>query len=206
MDEPVIPPGRIVLVAVLFEGGLAVAAVILGWLLGYDPVANLRWTWAAAGWGVAATLPPLIFMVWCTHTSWAPFQGLTRLVRQLILPHFAHTTWLDLLLISIAAGVGEELLFRGLLQAAITDWLNVWAGLCLASLIFGLAHSITRMYAVLATLLGVYLGGLWLACDNLLAPIITHALYDFVALLYLVWTDRAGLGDQDSEGVMPPAQ
>jgi membrane protease YdiL (CAAX protease family) len=102
-------------------------------------------------------------------------------------------------LISLAAGVGEELLFRGLLQAAIADWLHPWAGLGIASLVFGLAHSITRTYAVLATLLGAYLGGLWLACDNLLAPMITHALYDFLALLYLIGTNQT----ENAEGIAP---
>jgi membrane protease YdiL (CAAX protease family) len=97
---------------------------------------------------------------------------------------------LDLALVSISAGVGEELLFRGFLQAAIADWTNPWIALAIASLLFGLAHFITPMYAVLATLLGAYLGGLWLACDNLLAPIVTHALYDFLALVYLLRRPR----------------
>ena len=174
------------LLAILFEGSLAVVAVLLGWLLGYDPLVHVRWTWRDAGWGAAATLPPLLLMFWCSRTAWSPCHALTRLVRQLILPWFARATWLDLALVSIAAGVGEELLFRGFLQAAIADWPNPWIGLAVASLLFGMAHFITPTYAVLATLLGAYLGGLWLACDNLLAPIVTHALYDFLALLYLL--------------------
>jgi membrane protease YdiL (CAAX protease family) len=40
----------------------------------------------------------------------------------------------------------------------------------------------------------LYLGWLWLASGNLLAPIITHGLYDFLALAYL--TRRRGVGDQ----------
>ena len=35
-------------------------------------------------------------------------------------------------------------------------------------------------------LIGAYLGLLWLLSRNLLAPMITHALYDFGALVYLV--------------------
>ena len=31
-----------------------------------------------------------------------------------------------------------------------------------------------------------YLGWLWLASDNLLVPIVTHAAYDFAALVYLL--------------------
>jgi membrane protease YdiL (CAAX protease family) len=59
-------------------------------------------------------------------------------------------------------------------------------GLLLASLLFGLLHPLTVMYFVLASLVGVYLGCWQLATDNLLVVIVAHALYDFVALVYLV--------------------
>ena len=55
----------------------------------------------------------------------------------------------------------------------------------MASLLFGIAHAITPAYLVLAALIGEYLGGLWLWTGNLLAPIIAHAGYDFIALWYL---------------------
>ena len=52
---------------------------------------------------------------------------------------------------------------------------------------------ITPTYGVLAALIGVYLGWVWLASGNLLAPVVAHALYDFVALVVLVrgpkWSD-----------------
>ena len=52
---------------------------------------------------------------------------------------------------------------------------------------FGGMHAITFSYVVLATLVGVYLGCVWLWADhNLLAIVITHALYDFIALLWLL--------------------
>ena len=41
-------------------------------------------------------------------------------------------------------------------------------------------------YAVIATLIGAYLGVLWFAAGNLLAPITTHAFYDFVAPVYFL--------------------
>jgi membrane protease YdiL (CAAX protease family) len=78
------------------------------------------------------------------------------------------------------------MLFRGLLQAAFTDWWGVVIGLGVASVIFGLMHIITLTYAVLAALLGVYLGVVWILDGNLLSVVIAHAGYDFVALVYLV--------------------
>ena len=46
-----------------------------------------------------------------------------------------------------------------------------------------------RAYALLATAMG-WCWGLFLVTGNLLAPIVTHALYDFLALLYLVRRTR----------------
>jgi membrane protease YdiL (CAAX protease family) len=51
---------------------------------------------------------------------------------------------------------------------------------------FGLAHALTVTYAVLAALVGGYLGWLHLASGNLLVPVLAHALYDFIALRLLL--------------------
>ena len=93
-------------------------------------------------------------------------------------------------MIAALAGLGEEMLFRGVIQAAVGGWIGgdagQWIALAAAAVLFALAHSITVMYLVLAGLIGLYLGGLWLATGNLLVPIIAHGLYDFVALAYFV--------------------
>ena len=64
-----------------------------------------------------------------------------------------------------------------------------------SNVIFGLVHSLTPLYAVLAALVGIYLG---LSLDyggerNLLIPIIIHGLYDFLAFLVLMHVYRANL-------------
>jgi membrane protease YdiL (CAAX protease family) len=61
-----------------------------------------------------------------------------------------------------------------------------WPALVVSSVLFGLLHPITPTYAVLAGLIGAYLGGVWLANGNLLVVVIVHALYDFIALIYLL--------------------
>jgi membrane protease YdiL (CAAX protease family) len=77
-----------------------------------------------------------------------------------------------------------------LLQAGIASELTgEWAvpiAVAAAALIFGACHWLNREYAALATLIGVYLGMLFVVTGNLLAPITAHVLYDFVALWYLV--------------------
>src|SRR5207302_1463392 len=110
-----------------------------------------------------------------------------QFVDEVVKPLFRKCTLFDLALIALLAGAGEELLFRGTLQPLFVGWLgDLWAGLILASILFGLAHLITPTYAVLASLVGLYLGWFAHQFDNLVEVILAHALYDFVGLVYLV--------------------
>jgi hypothetical protein len=110
---------------------------------------------------------------------------LMEAVQEQVAPLFAGATAAQLATVALLAGVGEEALFRGVLQEALAGAVPGWAALLLASLVFGAAHWVTPTYAVLAAAVGLYLGGLYLISDNLLAPIVTHALYDLVALAVL---------------------
>jgi hypothetical protein len=92
--------------------------------------------------------------------------------------------------VAIAAGFGEELLFRGLVQAGISDFLGVTIGLAVASVLFGVCHWLNTTYAILAMLAGAYFGLLLVATGNILTPIVAHAAYDFLALSYLVRPER----------------
>lgn len=88
-------------------------------------------------------------------------------------------------LVAVLAGVGEELLFRGVLQTLLIRWTTLIVGLLAASLLFGLAHALSRIYFLLATLIGLYLGCLVIQCNDLVSVMVAHALYDFLALAYL---------------------
>jgi hypothetical protein len=95
------------------------------------------------------------------------------------------------LVVAAAAGIAEELLFRGVLLALL---LPDAAGLVLTSVLFGLLHAVTPTYAILAGLMGLWLGILQLASGNLLVPIITHAVYDLAALMMLRRVFRTSAG------------
>ena len=120
-------------------------------------------------------------------------------IRDLLLKTLApslHTrSWMDLLLLATIAGVSEELLFRGVIQPMLSAWWGLTAGLWVSNIIFGLVHAITPLYAVLVTVVGLYLslsmtvGGE----NNLLIPIIIHSLYDFLAFIVLMRMYRASL-------------
>jgi membrane protease YdiL (CAAX protease family) len=178
------------LTAAIFEGSLVVLAVVLGWLLAQPPLKSFRFEWSGALLGLAATLPPLGLFLISLKCPWRPFQGIARIVDETLVPLFKDCRLVELAIIAALAGIGEEMLFRGVIQTAVAEEIGgpygVWLGLIIAAVLFGLLHPITPTYAVLAGLIGLYLGWLWLWRGNLLTPITTHGLYDFLALLYLV--------------------
>jgi membrane protease YdiL (CAAX protease family) len=182
-------PGTMIALAVLFEGALAPLAVFLGWLLEQPALGRFAWRAEDAAIGALAALPMLglfwIGRVWPV----GPFRSIKRFFDNEARPLLAGCTWPDLALIALAAGVGEEMLFRGVFQGALVRWLGPVPGLGAAGLLFGLLHPITLGYIAVAAVLGTYLGGIWLLNGNLLTAMVAHTVYDFVALVVLLRDD-----------------
>jgi hypothetical protein len=183
-------PRHFPVTAAVFEGGLALAALVLGAILGVDPMRTLRSDWPAIGFGALAALPPLLLLAAAARCPWGAMRRLMELVENTLVPPLRQCNLVELAIIALLAGLGEELLFRGLIQAGVEQWIDgepgPWIALAAASILFGVAHFITLSYAVFALLMGIYLGGLWMWSGNLLVPIVAHAVYDFLALAYLV--------------------
>jgi membrane protease YdiL (CAAX protease family) len=177
---------RLVLLMVAFEGSLVGLAWALGWLLGQRPLEHLSWSLQNALWGVVASLPLLLAFVLMLRFPVGPLARVKELCDEAIRPWFVSCTLFDLAGISVLAGVGEEMLFRGVLQPVFGRGLGTWPALFVTSALFGLLHPISAAYTVIAGLFGVYLGCLWLATENLLVVMVAHAVYDFLVLAYLV--------------------
>jgi membrane protease YdiL (CAAX protease family) len=175
--------------AAIFEASLILVAIALGWLLETPPVKTFQFSAQGLFFGLLATLPPLAVFWLCLKCPWRPLAEIARIMNEMIVPLFRDCRPMELAIIAALAGVGEEMLFRGVVQAAVMQKIagpgGVWFGLLAAAALFGLLHLITPTYAILAGLIGLYFGWLWLACGNLLAPITAHGAYDFLALLYL---------------------
>jgi uncharacterized protein len=150
------------------------------------PFGQFRFDAGALGSGIGATLPPLGLLWWCLRTEWGPMRRLVSLVVNHVSPYLAGASAGGIVLLSLMAGVGEEVLFRGVIQAGLSERLPAWLAVGIAAFLFGVAHWLTMSYAVFAALIGVYLGILFLLTGNLLVPAVTHALYDIVALSVLV--------------------
>jgi membrane protease YdiL (CAAX protease family) len=183
-------------IALLFEGGLGAAALLVGWLVGHWPAIGMRQDipareqLEAAGWGLLAGLPLLAALLLIDRFPIGPLRRLKVTAQRIIRQMFAGASYLQLALISVAAGLGEELLFRGLIQEGLSRLiagpLGPWIALALASIAFGVCHWLNATYAVLATLAGAYFGLLFALTGNLWTPIAAHAGYDFLALVYVL--------------------
>jgi uncharacterized protein len=174
---------------VIFEAGLGLAAVVLAWLFGISLRGQFTETGAdllaAVVRGCLATLPMLLAFGLLVRSRWPPLRRLRRQVRQLVRQLIQNATIVDIAGLSIVAGIGEELLFRGVIQPLAIRWTTPEVGLAIASILFGLAHAISRTYLILATVVGAYLGWLALRFGEIVTPITAHALYDFCVLWWI---------------------
>ncbi|MEN1728428.1 MAG: CPBP family glutamic-type intramembrane protease, partial [Pseudomonadota bacterium] len=136
-----------------FEIGLGVLALVLAWGFGLSLVAAFGANWTQSFvLGVLATAPMLMLLFGLESSRFEWVVTLRRFVEEKLVPLFAGVGPGGTLLVALSAGIFEELLFRAVIQQGLSDWLGLWPGLLLASLLFGLAHAMTWSYLVLATL------------------------------------------------------
>ncbi len=139
--------------------------------------------------GVLATLPLFIlaFVLDFVEKKVPALQDVTKATQRSVLlvlggvrkPSIAIGVSMAL---GAAAGLGEEMLFRGVLQSELSEKIGDVAALTSASIIFGALHAVTPLYAFLASLASLYFGELYLQYHNLVVPIVCHGLYDVGAL------------------------
>lgn len=171
----------------MLQGALVLVAVALALIFGLRPWTEVHVSASAVVLSMAATAPLVIGMLLLGRGPWSWVRRIEALLRDKLLPLLRGAGPGGIALIALMAGVGEEALFRGVIQAGLEGPLGPVAALVVASLLFGLAHYVTHAYFVLATLMGLYLGLLYQWTGNLLVPILVHALYDWAALRFLLW-------------------
>jgi membrane protease YdiL (CAAX protease family) len=107
-------------------------------------------------------------------------DGVRAVFYDTVVPLFGSLGPFSAIVIGAAAGVGEEWLFRGIVQPVV--------GISLASVLFGFAHvGGVRMlpFGVWAAGMGLVMGALAVATGGLLASMVAHGLYDILALHYV---------------------
>lgn len=188
MNQPAFKTHDFFFKACYFEASLIIVATVVGWMTGVDPFAKLIFSEAALMYGIIGTLPMVLFLYWVERQQDESFQKIRRLLLETLGPSLHRRHWADLLVLATIAGLSEEILFRGVLQPWLETAWGVKAGLIACNIVFGFAHAVTPLYAVLAFMIGVYLS---MSMDfggerNLLTPVVIHALYDFWAFWVLV--------------------
>lgn len=183
--------------ACLFEGSLIIVALLLGWIMDINPFAELYFSETALIIGILGTAPLFMLFLATQQLPQRSFVAIRDLLLKTLAPQLHQRHWTDLLLLASIAGVSEELLFRGVLQPIMTVWWGSIAGLLVSNIVFGLAHAVTPLYAILVTMVGVYLSlsmTIHSGESNLLIPIVIHSLYDFLAFIALLRLYRISIG------------
>ncbi len=172
--------------AVIFQGMVIPLALGLALIVGVAPWDDFHLTAEALLIAVLATAP-LVIGFRATANARSPwFRDLDELVRPTLTALFRDRSEGAVVLVCLLAGLGEELLFRGFLQAWLSELTTPWIGVALAAVAFGLLHFLSITYFVIATALGLYLGVLYELTGNLLIVCLVHALYDWFAIRYLL--------------------
>ncbi|TMI90576.1 MAG: CPBP family intramembrane metalloprotease [Bacteroidetes bacterium] len=107
--------------------------------------------------------------------------------------------FLNLVLVAVFAGVGEELFFRGVLQRLfIKLFKNAWLGILVPAFIFSAIH--LQFYGFIPRfILGILLGLIYWYSGSLWPAIIAHFAYDAFAVV-MIWFNPA-LAEEDSVAV-----
>ena len=192
-SESPIERGGLMWIALLFEGGLVVLAILFGWFADVRPFRQFTARPNNLAAGVIGTIP-LLFAFWWMYRSGLPaFARIRSFLIETLGPTIAKARWYDVIVLAVLAGLCEELFFRGFLQVWLSRW-GVGVGLLASNVIFGLVHAITLTYFLLTFVAGLYLGAVFLLCDsNLLAPMLVHGLYDYIAFVIIVRAARERL-------------
>jgi uncharacterized protein len=172
------------------EGTLLLLAVVAAWIFPVPLWDTWRWNGLDFVWGLAGSVPMLLLFWWLMQAQLPALRRIREFMERALRPALREWNVAQLLAISALAGLAEEALFRALVQGWIAEAWGPMPALVLASALFGLCHWITPAYALIAGLMGFYLGGLWLWSGNLLTPVVAHAVYDFLALLWVLRFQR----------------
>lgn len=87
-------------------------------------------------------------------------------------------------ILGLMAPIYEELIFRGIILAALLRYLSPGKALLLSCVVFGVAHILVQsVYAIFFTaILGFYLGWIYYRTRSLVLPIMTHFLYNIFGM------------------------
>ena len=144
------------------------------------PSARLVLVGAAAGWAMAAAT----YLLYPVSARLLPFipTDMASLYASFRAPPPAIAV-----LALLPVILGEELVWRGVVQTALVRRLGQWRGVTLAALAYALAHAPlgSPVLVVVALSCGVAWGALRAASASLVPSLLAHLVWDILVLLWL---------------------
>ena len=147
---------KTVLLISFFELSLGLFALLTGYFIHINPFDKIHFTWIAIRGGILTTFLALFLITLMTMVNRSAFLQQMVQLKSWFNKLFNNWTLTQFLLISICAGVGEELLFRGLIQEGLMRLIGAWPALIISGTIFGMVHWYSNYYFIYATFMGMF--------------------------------------------------
>ena len=164
---------------------LSLVLLLISVLLTMNHSYSWSWLGSLGFWSIplATVLAAVLFyfpLVFVAHKLLG-LQSLYEVVGQL---HelTRELTWLQILTLSLLAGFGEELLFRGFAQSWMASAIGPMFAIVFTSIIFALLHAMSLFYFLLALAFSIVFGLLLHITQSMSLVVTLHAVYDVIAL------------------------
>ena len=171
--------------ALMFQGGIGVLGLVAILVFGIPVLLHGPGLWPSILYGVFGAAATYAVLLVLTRVPGLLPENLERQMQGLY-EFAAGYSPAVLILLSLLAGIGEELLFRGALQGWLMAHTDAVTAVMVASVLFGLVHYVSFTYFLVATGLGVILGTAYVLSESLAMVMIWHAVYDMIALYCLL--------------------
>lgn len=175
--------------ALATEGLLIIVAYIVAGLFSAWPFWNASLTNLAIG--VLLALPLLLMnhLIWKATLS-RPHSVYARFSRLVVVPLCKQVSPPLALFLALASGFGEEIFFRGVGNVLAVEHLGLAGAALVTSVLFAYVHfigNVSRFGGMipLYTAVGLYLWGATFYTNSLFVAFVTHATYNFLAILWV---------------------
>lgn len=172
---------QVIYLGVVFELLLGVLGLFICWYLAIPILSSINML--SVLFALAMVLLLLAFQVplyFLLRTFPRLFRGSRQFVKEVLEPFCGQLSYTQALLVSLGAGIGEELFFR----AALLPWLGILISSALFAVVhFGMAAHRYPLFICCYFLISLGFSFQYLLTGDIFSVILAHALYDFLAIV-----------------------